>query len=242
MPMEVENHVIDLLPAHALGMLTGAEADRVTEHLAGCPSCQAEYHYLRQVADELPLALAQTAPPPALKDRLMSQIHDRRMGSIVTSQPSIWQRLQSYIRLSTPAWALALIIVLALGNVIQWRQLSQVADVPTPAMRVFALASTDQSPGAIGTLIMDQAGEYGTLVVDNLAELDFDQQYQVWLIVDGQRTSAGLFSVNYDGYASLELLAPQPLIKYDAIGITVEPAGGSPGPTGERVLGGDISN
>jgi anti-sigma-K factor RskA len=60
------------------------------------------------------------------------------------------------------------------------------------------------------------------------------------LIRDGQRTNGGVFSVNPDGYASLELYSPLPLIQYQAIGITIEPWGGSPGPTGPKVLGGDL--
>jgi len=88
---------------------------------------------------------------------------------------------------------------------------------------------------------MGQNGDYGSLVVDHLATLDNGQQYQVWLSRDGERISAGLFSVNYEGYASLELKAPLPLILYDTIGITIEPTGGSPSPTGVKVLGGEIS-
>ena len=111
--------------------------------------------------------------------------------------------------------------------------------MPLP-MRVVALAGTKDSTQAIGTLVMNPSGEYGSLVVDHLAALDAGHQYQVWLIKDGQRTSGGVFSVNPDGYASLELYAPLPLIEYQSIGITIEPAGGSPGPTGAKVLGGDL--
>jgi anti-sigma-K factor RskA len=107
-------------------------------------------------------------------------------------------------------------------------------------MRVIALANTKDSPQAVGTLVTDQKGIYGTLVVDNLARLDSSHQYQVWLTQAGKRISGGVFSVNPDGYASLEILAPLPLIQYDEIGITIEPNGGSPGPTGAKVLGGAI--
>ena len=107
-------------------------------------------------------------------------------------------------------------------------------------MRVIALANTQNSAGALGTLVIDQQGDYGTLVVDKLAGLNSSQQYQIWLLKDGQRTSGGLFSVNPDGYASLEIMAPLPLAQYDSVGITIEPVGGSPAPTGAKVLGGAI--
>jgi anti-sigma-K factor RskA len=58
-----------------------------------------------------------------------------------------------------------------------------------------------------------------------------------WLIENGQRTSGGVFSVSQEGYGSLRVSSPQPLSNYSAFGITVEPVGGSPGPTGNKVLG-----
>ena len=89
-------------------------------------------------------------------------------------------------------------------------------------------------------LVISSDGEHGTLVVDGLPPLDASQQYQLWLIQDGQRTSGGIFSVDGEGYGSLWITSPKPLISYQAVGITVEPAGGSPAPTGERVLGGEL--
>jgi anti-sigma-K factor RskA len=70
--------------------------------------------------------------------------------------------------------------------------------------------------------------------VDHLEPLGPDQQYQLWLIKDG-RISGGVFDVGDDGYGSLTVRAPDPLDSY-TFGVTVEPAGGSPGPTGPRVL------
>jgi anti-sigma-K factor RskA len=238
--MEAENHVSELLPDYVLDVLTDEETNRVAEHLAVCQACQDEYHGLQLAADELPLALAQTAPPPALKTRLMGEIHARNARTARVSQPSIWGQLGAFLRKSAPAWGLAMIAVLAFGNWISWSRLNQATSQSNNPMRVIALANTNSSPQAMGTLIMDQQGHYGTLVVDKLARLDSGHQYQVWLNHNGERISAGLFSVHDDGYASLELQAPLPLSQYDAIGITVEPAGGSPGPTGAKVLGIDI--
>jgi RNA polymerase sigma-70 factor (ECF subfamily) len=43
-----------------------------------------------------------------------------------------------------------------------------------------------------------------------------------------------------DGYGILLIRSPRLLREYDALGITVEPAGGSPGPTTPRVLGTEL--
>jgi anti-sigma-K factor RskA len=104
-------------------------------------------------------------------------------------------------------------------------------------MRTINLVGTEKAPQATGLLVMSVDGERGTLVVDGLTPLGEDQEYQLWLIQDGQRTSGGVFSVNRKGYGSLWVSSPQPLSTYSGFGITIEPAGGSPGPTGDKVLG-----
>jgi anti-sigma-K factor RskA len=235
-----EGHIVELLPAYALNILTQEETSRVTEHLATCLACQAELRAYQLIADDLPLALAQAAPRPVLKDQLMREIRSRKAKSTLASPLTVWQQLAIFLRRSAPAWAMALVVVLALGNLLLWRRLHATGDRGPAPMQVIALANTQNSPKAMGTLVINQSGEYGSLVVDGLALLDSGHQYQVWLIKDGQRTSGGVFSVNPEGYASLELDAPLSLIQYQSIGITIEPAGGSPGPTGVKVLGGDL--
>ena len=235
-----ETHVIDWLPAYALNILTQEEMALTAEHLANCSACQAELRLYQAVVDELPLALAQAAPRPVLKDRLMKEIHSRQVKAVGAPYLPFWQRWAGFFHRSVPAWAMALIMVLALGNLFLWFRPNQTSGRDAMPMRVVALAGTKDSTQAIGTLVMNPTGEYGSLVVDHLVALDAGHQYQVWLIKDGKRTSGGVFSVNRDGYASLELDAPLQLIEYQSIGITIEPAGGSPGPTGVKVLGGDL--
>jgi anti-sigma-K factor RskA len=236
-----EKHYEEWLPAYALNILSAEETALVAEHLAGCPICRADLQRYQAVADDLSLAATQAAPRPIVKTKLMKQIHARQVKADPAPRLSYWQVWKASLRRSLLLWGAALLVVLALGNVFLLRRLDQARQEAVAPMRVVALASTQDSPQAVGTLIMDEEGEYGTLVVDNLAVLDAEHKYQIWLNQDGQRTSGGLFSVNAHGYASLEILAPQPLIEYQAIGITIEPAAGSPGPTGAKVLGGDIT-
>ena len=242
--MLAQDHVTDSLPAFVLGALDEEEKRQVSLHLEHCHFCQAELASLQQVADELPLAIALAEPSPDLKVRLMQSIHQQKVEPqpelSPANQPSFQQRVFALFRRPLPALGVALIILLVVGNLLLWRQLNLATQRATTPMRVLALANTVNSSQATGTLIMDSAGKYGTLVVDNLVTLDPARQYQVWLIKRGVRSSAGVFSVNPDGYASLELLAPIPLIQYDAIGISIEPAGGSQMPTGASVFHADL--
>jgi anti-sigma-K factor RskA len=102
------------------------------------------------------------------------------------------------------------------------------------------MRATDAAPGASGTLLMAKDGEWGVLVVQGMPMLDAARQYQLWLIDHGQRTSGGVFSVSTEGAAQIKVISTLPMKSYDAFGITIEPHGGSPGPTGAKVLGGRI--
>ena len=90
-------------------------------------------------------------------------------------------------------------------------------------------------PEATGQVLISKDGEYGMLAVAHLPMLNQSEIYQVWLIRDGQRSSAGTFTVNPQGYGMLKITSPESLLDC-AINITVEPAQGSDEPTGHMVL------
>jgi hypothetical protein len=70
-------------------------------------------------------------------------------------------------------------------------------------------------------LVISKDGKQGTLVVDDLPGLPADQQYQLWLIQNGERTSGGVFSTDESGYGYLEIHAPQPLVSFESFGVTI---------------------
>ena len=221
------------MPALALGALEEGEVAEVRLHLAACASCRAELAALKTVTGQLGLAVPQAAPPAGLRSQLMERVSARQPAPVGAPQPAWWNWLGNLLRRPMPVWtlglaALALLLVLA-------------ANLVFPAggrvaLRTIALAGTAAAPDATGVLVISADGEYGSLVVDGLPDLDAARHYQLWLIRNGQRVSGGVFSV-HEGYAVLEIESHQPLDWFDAFGITIEPAGGSPGPTGNKVLG-----
>ncbi len=231
------NAIIDLIPAYALNSLDTEEAGRVTQHLGTCAVCQAELASFESVVDALPLAAREMEPNSALKDQLMRQIqksHHMDMADSNLVRPSLRYQLTATLSgfFSKPGMRpVALLIVLALlvSTFFIWQQLN-------PPTTQFLLTATEVAPNAQGIIEVKGNGRQATLTVTGLPELDPENQYQLWLIKDGQRVSGGVFSVNADGSQNMTIDAPQPLVNYAAFGITIEPAGGSPGPTGERVL------
>lgn len=225
--------IIELIPAYALGSLDPEETALVARHLETCARCRTELAAYEGVVADLATAVPTVAPSPDLKNRLMDRVHTAPpTTTAVSPSPTLWQRLRKI--LGGPRWqpilALTLIVVL-LAALVVWRQNN------TPPAAQIELTPTDVAPGATGLLEVAANGRNATLTVTGLPDLSPEQQYQLWLIQDGQRESGAVFSVSGDGSASVTVTAKRPLTDYAAFGITIEPAGGSPGPTGDRVLG-----
>jgi anti-sigma-K factor RskA len=96
--------------------------------------------------------------------------------------------------------------------------------------------------GLAGSVLVDNDKSTAVLVLWNLPQLEAGETYQVWLLdADGKRTSGGLFTpVDKQGYTTATIQSPVPIGEFDGLGVTVEPEGGSPGPTGPRVLAVDL--
>lgn len=239
MPGREHQTVVEQIPAYALGALDADEETQVIRHLAACEICQAELAAYEDVVDKLALAAVEVEPSTSVKDRLLEQIQaappsDRTAVSTPTPAPTppLGMKIRALFAGSRwqPAGALVLFILL-IGSYVLWQQTRS----QTPEQIV--LTATESAPDARGVIEVARNGRNGTLIVEGLPRLDPDQQYQLWLIEDGQRTSGGVFSVDENGRQRLEIKAPHSLQAYGAFGITIEPAGGSPGPTGQRVLG-----
>lgn len=235
-------HVIELLPAYALDALDPAETAEVEAHLGDCADCRRELEAYRVLAGDLALAVSSRQPPAGLRQRILQEAAGGRAAPGSSFAGGLAGMKGWFSRL-TPVWAaasLVLVLVLLVSNIVLRQQVQQVDQAGE--FYVVPMESTEHAPGASGVLVISNSGEDGTLVVDHLPDLGETQQYQLWLIRDGQRTSGGVFSIRdvEDGYGYLLVKAPDSLLSYDSFGVTIEPHGGSPGPTGNKVMGGDL--
>lgn len=239
--MSTDTHVFDLLPAYALGCLDDDEVGLVSDHLADCPTCQAELQTYQRLSQELAFAAPDATPPPALRDKLMAAIQPAPPTTRSSPRLSWWQAVVGAVRRPVPAWSLiGVLLILVVATAYLWLWPSS---IPSPidrfpdTMQTIALHGTETAPEAQGIIVISSDGAHGALVVEDLPLLDLDHQYQLWLIKDGQRTNGGVFSVDSNGRNTMTIRPPNPLDSYSAFGVTIEPAGGSPGPTGDKVLG-----
>ena len=90
---------------------------------------------------------------------------------------------------------------------------------------------------SIGMLVLNSELRYGVLFAWRLDPLDFGHIYQIWLIQpDGKQISGGFFRSDLDQpFVSALISSPQLLSVFAGLDVTVEPNGGSPAPTGQRV-------
>ena len=227
--------LIDLIPAFALDILEPDEAEMIEGHLPSCETCQAELRAYRSVVNMLPLAAPETDPGPMLREQIMSRV--RAITEVNQSRSPSWlkrqvERIEQSFVISYWQFAGALLLVAVLiASALMFFQSR------TTIQTQYSLAEPSVSTNANGLIVVSDEGQNATLIVENLATLSSDQQYQLWFVEEnGTRKSAGLFSVNEDGYQSLFIYSDQPFDSYVAFGITVEPIGGSEAPTGEPVL------
>jgi anti-sigma-K factor RskA len=237
-------HVRSLLPAYALGALDSEDRARVVEHLRSCQVCLEALSEYDGVQEGLLHAAPAVAPPEATRRRVLASVgepieHGRPHGMPVIP----WLRLAGVVA------ALALVVTnlfLLVQNRelrLQGQQLMGELEADRSALALLAnpdyRAAEVSGGGGRGTLVYAPGSRLAVLTVWDLQPIPEHREYQAWLIDEGgNRVSGGLFRPLQDrGQASLVIRAPAPLRAYVALGVTVEPAGGSPGPTGEKAFG-----
>ncbi|MCU0475195.1 MAG: anti-sigma factor [Anaerolineae bacterium] len=96
-----------------------------------------------------------------------------------------------------------------------------------------AKAELMDDDGEMRAMVMWEPGQAeGVMFTHSLPSLDDTRTYQLWLIDEqGNPISAGTFTVDNDGRATLMFSAADALDAFAGLGISVEPMGGSPTPT-----------
>jgi anti-sigma-K factor RskA len=95
--------------------------------------------------------------------------------------------------------------------------------------------ATGSHPEATGTLTVDPATGTAVFVTNNLPPLHETQVYQLWFIQGETPVSAGIFNVDESGHGKLAIATAVPGT-FDAMGLTIEPAGGSESPTLDQLI------
>ena len=227
-----------LIPAYAISALDADELAAVEAHLSDCGECRALAVDYRRLSSDLLYAAPLVAAPAGLTEDLRRRI-------AAPAPPPARQGFSFASVFARPAFGLALAgiaLVLLVGTNLYWaartaRVEREVAAVTALAQAPAIRVSASEEGYGRGVLFGPDQTNISLLCVWGMEPLPEEQAYQVWLISGEERVSGGTFHVTDEGYGILFLRPPDPLHTYDGIGITVEPASGSPGPTSPRILG-----
>ncbi|MGW3958183.1 anti-sigma factor [Amycolatopsis sp. NPDC005003] len=216
--MTAELHT--LTGAYALDAVSDVERAEFERHLGECAACRQEVAELRATGARLGVAAA-VDPPPSLKLVVFADVARTRQLPpklpVVRrlSRAKTWQ-----LRVSLFGAAAAALVAVLLG----------VTGTPAPVDAVLSAPDASAIEGTgegHATLVVSRSRHQAVLLASDLPALDAGHVYQVWLIGSGGARSAGLMTSE----ASQRMLVAELPADVDRIGITVEPAGGSAGPT-----------
>ncbi|WP_326836947.1 anti-sigma factor [Amycolatopsis rhabdoformis] len=219
--------------AYALDAVDDLERARFEKHLAECGQCAHEVTEFRQVAALLGAAV-EVAPSPRLRSGVLAEVSRTRQV------PPAPRRLPAARPWRTRA-VVAVAVVAAIGGVVVGgSQLFGGGPEPSTVASAQhdvrlsgdAVSTTARAVGG-GSASTDVSRALGKIVVtaQDLPALDAAHAYQVWLIGPRGPQSAGLLTA--DSGASVVAALPADA---DRVGITVEPAAGSPQPTTAGVV------
>ncbi|MBT8249448.1 MAG: anti-sigma factor [Acidimicrobiia bacterium] len=237
------NELHELVTDYLLGNLSDIEQHAFENHLPECSACTAEIEALTGGVEALFFGQSE-APPQTLRQNVMAAVDDAAWTEPVARESGVDAPRASNVvsmtakrewtpRMRRVSFAAAAVLALVVGVGVLPQLFQDRIDQITGARDAVVLAvdptlgPADQKQMSL-TYSADEAG--AVLVATGLEPLGGDATYQMWLIGDEGPVSAGLFKPDDSGSVSVELTAvPQP---GTAFGVTVEPAGGSPLPTG----------
>jgi len=246
--------------AWVLGALPDDERERFAAHLPGCEICTREVAELQMVADTLPLAAAQVAPPPELKERIMSVVRAEAAvmqaagpGADVVpdaeppaaparpdAPPAPAVRRERPPKERRPWWRLPSLALRPIPAAVAAAVLLAVGvgggvllTGGDEARTVAAQVVAPASPGARASLTVGD--DRATLRVRDFPAPPRGRVYQVWLKRPGRPPdpTTALFTTR-GGDATVEV--PGSVEGVDQVLVTAEPDGGSRQPTRDPVI------
>jgi hypothetical protein len=233
--------------------LTGEGTDmhrkRFEKHLGTCTACKEEAVIWKEIWNHLADDVELIEPPEDLKDAVLLSLFEKE-----NSIPELIRKVRpsfKKIYLKIGAGAALLIAVFLSGWLLKDGQLQfgnkQEASVQIPANieTLFHLTAQrengkfEDSPRAYGVacLVRSNGAEQLVVYVFGSPQTHDGEAYQVWLLNNGDRTSAGTFTVGSSGIGIMTLTLKEGIPTIDSVGVTLEPDSYSSAPRGPKMFG-----
>lgn len=241
--------------AYVVDAVDEEERHSFEQHLASCPDCRVEVRSLRETAALLASLEPFTAPSPQLRDRVFAEIATVRplppevrpvsaeppLGA-GTPVPIADARERRSRRLALALTAAAAAVVVAGTGVAVWQSQQSGEGTVPPSRTLTAEERVLQAPDArevaleLGearaTVVHSRELGQAVIITEAMPTAPTGQVYELWWETpEGGMEPAGLMPRAEDQTFVLQGDGSQAT----AVGITVEPAGGSPEPTSDPI-------
>lgn len=255
---------LELVAAYALGATDPDETLLVERKLQDCPDVAAELAEYQSFTTAMLYSAPPVQPPAGLEKAILAAAVRPAPAkpSIAPTPPAGRERRSLFLnpRFSA-ALAAAAVLLLVLSNLFWLSQLNGLRDqqdrlqtqveeqnttlslLAAPEANRLQLTAQSGSQGTVSVTwapTQDQQSWYVLLYARQMPVLSPDKAYQLWLIRGNEYISAGVFQVDADGNTLWTFESKQPIGRFEALGVTAEPAGGSPAPTSPPVALGNI--
>ncbi|KQP63565.1 anti-sigma factor [Nocardioides sp. Leaf285] len=233
--------------AYALDALDDLERAEFERHLATCPACRDEVDGLAEAASMM-TEMSLTAPPPELRDRVLSGIATVRpmppvVGEVRAEVTSLADRRDRRRFRGLLAAAAAAVVVAGTGGIV-WTAAQDDTSTYTAAeavqnaddaQRFRVQLAEGVDPDAEATVIRSEDLNRAIVTTVDMPPAPEGYVYELWLLRDGQYVAAGPMATDSDetvfsGQAadatgaaiSIEEAGTQPVEPSDAVVGTVE--------------------
>ena len=252
--------------AWVLGALPPDEQERFAAHLETCDICRREVASLSRVVEGLPQTVEQAPLPPGLRARVLAAATAPAVVTEFTPRQA-QPRASRWVGWLAAAATIAAVVSGALAwnsraensrlreQLASAQERAAVLDGQVAALRASAthaqetaavlraadlgrveLAGQTSALNASGRILWSPTQGL-VFVATNLPPLPPGRVYQLWVVADNKPTSAGL--VTPDAAGHLTVINSQPVAAHaTTFAVTLEPEGGSTGPTTPVLLAG----
>lgn len=225
----------DLVAPYLLGALEQAEHDAFEAHLITCEQCRKEVVDLEPGLEYLATTVA-VEPPSELRSKILTSLDEYPAGRVAGEPRPV--RAGWWGRIAIPAVA---VLVLLVGSIVLFRDNPVDTIIKAPDATTVALATTDDYTGPeplSARVVFSPLHEGAVVEIEGIVDPSGTNVYELWLIGANGPVPAGTFTPRSDGIIRVKLdgSAEAGLV----VGITEEPAGGSPAPTGAVLFSAEL--
>jgi hypothetical protein len=232
------DHRLEEAVAFALGALDAGQVDDFKDHLQDCKRCQEELRWLAPAVRALPETVEPQTAPPALKQRLMAEVHaDVEAEERRVREAKRRERAESHVGFGEwlrrlhiggltwkPLTGLAVVILLVAGGIGYAVGTGGAAGGPHTT-------ESPQANGIVASVVSE--GNRGEVRLANVKQLPDGKVLEAWV----QRGNAvepvpALFSPDHAGNASTTI---EDMRNVSLVMVTTEPMGGTKVPTTEPI-------